>query len=97
MPTASARLTVSAPPSPARATREPPFHSTASGPAERYFLMKQVKIIDQGMGKGKPAYDLMIPTTWQFKGWVNFGAAEGGCFADMVRRRRRRKKRRQLD
>jgi hypothetical protein len=44
--------------------------------------MKQVKIIDQGMGKGMPAYDLMIPTTWQFKGWVTFGGAEGGCFAD---------------
>ena len=54
----------------------------ASGPAERYFMMKQVKIIDQGMGQGKPAYDLMIPTTWQFKGWVNVGVAEGGCFAD---------------
>ena len=24
----------------------------------------------------------MIPTTWQFKGWVNAGDAEGGCFAD---------------
>jgi hypothetical protein len=45
--------------------------------------MRQVKIIDQGMGKGMPAYDLMVPTTWQFKGWVNFGAAEGGCYADM--------------
>ncbi len=44
--------------------------------------MKQVKIIDQALGQGKPAYDLMIPTTWQFKGWVNIGAAEGGCFAD---------------
>jgi hypothetical protein len=44
--------------------------------------MKQVKIIDQGLGQGKPAYDLMIPTTWDFKGWVNVGVAEGGCFGD---------------
>src|ERR1019366_2841244 len=79
--------TVSAPPAPDPPS--PPVHreshsspTDASGPAQRYFLMKQVKIIDQGMGKGKPAYDLMIPTTWQFKGWVTFGGAEGGCFAD---------------
>ena len=74
--------TVSAPPSPAA---QRPSHSsttTASGSAERYFLMKQEKIIDQGLGQGRPAYDLMIPTTWQFKGWVNINAAEGGCFAD---------------
>ncbi len=56
--------------------------NTPAGPAGRYFLMKQVKIIDQGLGQGKPAYDLMIPTTWQFKGWVNVHVAEGGCFAD---------------
>jgi hypothetical protein len=62
-----------------------PSHTTTTppGPGDRYFLMKQVKIIDQGMGQGRPAYDLMIPTTWQFKGWVNFGKAEGGCFADL--------------
>jgi hypothetical protein len=49
---------------------------------QNYFLMKQVKIIDQGLGQGKPAYDLMIPKDWQFKGWVNIGVAEGGCFGD---------------
>ena len=69
-------------PSPAAQRESHPSTTTASGPAERYFLMKQVKIIDQGLGQGRPAYDLMIPTTWQFKGWVNVGAAEGGCFAD---------------
>jgi hypothetical protein len=74
--------TVSPPPSPAARRESHPSTTAASGPSERYFLMKQVKIIDQGMGKGKPAYDLMIPTTWQFKGWVTFGGAEGGCFAD---------------
>jgi hypothetical protein len=74
--------TVSAPPSPAGQRENHSSPTAASGPAERYFLMKQVKIIDQGMGQGRPAYGLMIPTTWQFKGWVNVGAAEGGCFAD---------------
>jgi len=44
--------------------------------------MKRVQIIDQAAGQGRPAYSLMIPTTWQFKGWVNVGVAEGGCFAD---------------
>jgi len=56
--------------------------TAASDASGHYFLMKQVKIIDQGLGQGRPAYDLMIPTTWQFKGWVNVGVAEGGCFAD---------------
>jgi len=44
--------------------------------------MKQVKIIDQGLGQGKPAYDLMIPKDWQFKGAVNVNEAPGGCFGD---------------
>lgn len=59
-----------------------PAATSATGPGERYFLMKQVKIIDQGAGQGRTAYDLMVPTTWQFKGWVNVGVAEGGCYAD---------------
>ena len=57
-----------------------PSKSAVSG--EHYFLMKQVKIIDQGMGQGKPAYDLMIPKDWQFKGAVNVHEAEGGCLGD---------------
>jgi Cysteine rich repeat len=57
-----------------------PTASTVSG--EHYFLMKQVKIIDQALGQGKPAYDLMIPKDWQFKGAVNVHEAEGGCFGD---------------
>jgi len=44
--------------------------------------MKKVKIIDQGLGQGKPAYDLMIPKDWQFKGAVNTNEAQGGCFGD---------------
>jgi hypothetical protein len=56
--------------------------AAAAAASDHYFLMKQVKIIDQGLGQGRPAYDLMIPTTWEFKGWVNVNVAEGGCFAD---------------
>ena len=59
-----------------------PPSSTKSNSPGHYFLMKQVQLIDQGLGQGKPAYDLMIPKDWQFKGWVNVGVAEGGCFAD---------------
>jgi len=59
-----------------------PGKAAAPDASDHYFLMKQVQIIDQGQGQGRPAYDLMIPTTWQFKGWVNVGVAEGGCFAD---------------
>lgn len=55
--------------------------STASS-GDHYFVMKQVKIIDQGLGKGMPAYSLMIPKDWQFKSAVNVGVAEGGCFDD---------------
>jgi hypothetical protein len=60
---------------------EPPATTKSNSPS-RYFLMKQVQLIDQGLGQGRPAYDLMIPKDWQFKGWVNVGVAEGGCFAD---------------
>jgi len=70
-------------PSPAAPPKNPsPAPAASAAPSNRYFLMKQVKIIDQGLGQGRPAYDLLIPTTWSFKGWVNVGVAEGGCFAD---------------
>jgi pyruvate/2-oxoglutarate dehydrogenase complex dihydrolipoamide acyltransferase (E2) component len=54
-------------------------HASSTAPAvsgQNYFLMKQVKIIDQGLGQGKPAYDLMIPKDWQFKGAVNTQEAQ---------------------
>ena len=67
-----------------QATQRSSHPTTApSGAGDRYYLMKQVKIVDKSMGKEMPAYDLMIPTTWQFKGWIALGSAEGGCFADM--------------
>jgi Cysteine rich repeat len=53
--------------------------------AGSYLLMKQVKVIDPGMDKVQaalPAYDLLIPSDWQFMGNVVFGGARGGCFAD---------------
>jgi hypothetical protein len=55
---------------------------TASGSGKKYFLMKAVQVIDQTVSPSRPAYDLLIPTTWTFKGWVNVGDADGGCFAD---------------
>ncbi len=94
----SAASPAAAPPAPAAsstppaATANPPSTSpskqtshaspTASASGQHYFLMKQVKIIDQGLGQGKPAYDLMIPKDWQFKGAVNTHEAKGGCFGD---------------
>jgi len=73
-----------APPAAAAPKNSPPSTttSTKSSSSQHYFLMKQVQLIDQGLGNGRPAYDLMIPKDWQFKGWVNVGVAEGGCFAD---------------
>ena len=50
---------------------------TAGGPGPRYFLMKQVQLIDQHADWGKPAYHLMLPTAWQFKGWVDIGVMKG--------------------
>jgi hypothetical protein len=47
--------TTSAPSSPAVHTESHPSATTAPGPGGHYFLMKQVKIIDQGLGQGKPA------------------------------------------
>jgi hypothetical protein len=59
-----------------------PSSSASSASKENYFRMQQVKLIDQGLGNGKPAYDLMIPTDWKFRGFVNVNVADGGCFSD---------------
>jgi len=88
-PTQHADVANTPPPPPAPSTPPKPEHhnnhvtaSTASSSGKKYFLMKPVQVIDQSDGQGKPAYDLMIPSTWTFKGWVNVGDADGGCFAD---------------
>ena len=60
----------------------PVIAGTASSVGKKYFLLKPVQVIDQSDGPAKPAYDLMIPSTWTFKGWVMVGDADGGCFAD---------------
>ena len=79
---------IAAPPNPVPSPVTHVSAPTAGGAGPRYFLMKQVQLIDQHADWGKPAYHLMIPTTWQFKGWVNSGVMkgqgviEGGCFAD---------------
>jgi len=80
-PATSPSLAPSAAP-PAAPRNSPPTTTTKSNPSDHYFLMKPVQLNDQGLGQGRPAYDLMIPKDWQFKGWVNVGVAEGGCFAD---------------
>jgi hypothetical protein len=77
-----AGTTTSAPSSPAAHRKSQPSTTTAPGTRGNYLLMKQVKIIDPSIGQGIPAYDLLIPTTWQFQGGVKIGGAEGGCFAD---------------
>jgi hypothetical protein len=59
-----------------------PSSTPSPAASDHYLRMKQVQIIDQGMNK-LPAVDLMIPTTWQFQGDVRWGAALGGCFADL--------------
>ena len=67
----------------AQAAAAPAAAAAAPGVTAHYFRMKQVQIIDETQQQPKPAYDLMIPTTWQFKGAVNMGEAQGGCFADL--------------
>jgi cysteine rich repeat protein len=60
-------------------------HAAKESPGS-FLRMKQVQIIDQGMDKVQaplPAFDLMIPSAWNFKGNVAFGGGQGGCFSDM--------------
>jgi hypothetical protein len=59
-----------------------PTPTAAPDVSAHYFRMKQVEIIDHTQQQPQPAYDLMIPTAWQFKGAVNVGESQGGCFAD---------------
>jgi len=54
----------------------------SDGATDRFFRMKQVKVLDSGNNQA-PAIDLMIPSAWQFHGEVRWGGAIGGCFADL--------------
>jgi len=61
-----------------------PHAAASDAAAGSYLRMKQVQIVDQGMGKVQaalPAMDLLIPSTWDFKGGVAPNTTEG-CFAD---------------
>ncbi|HEY3729910.1 MAG TPA: cysteine rich repeat-containing protein [Steroidobacteraceae bacterium] len=70
-------------PTPAAATPTKATTATTSS-ATRYQRMKQVTIVDKGMSSnGVPAIDLLIPYDWTFKGAVNFGGGQGGCFEDL--------------
>ncbi len=56
-------------------------HDTGS-----YLRLKQVQIIDPGMDKVQaalPAFDLLVPSAWNFKGNVVFGGGKSGCLADL--------------
>src|SRR5450432_1007852 len=82
-PSAAAKpASAAAPPSPAPGRTA---HAVKDAPGA-FLRMKRVQIIDQGMDKVQaplPAFDLMIPSAWNFKGNVAFGGGQGGCFADM--------------
>jgi hypothetical protein len=69
---------------PASSATASPIKSGGGSGQDRYFVMKQVAMNDASFrqGQGGAAYTLMVPTTWQFKGWVNANVAEYGCFAD---------------
>jgi hypothetical protein len=61
-------------------------HTLKHASSDSYLRMKQVQIIDQGMEKVQgalPAFDLLIPSDWTFKGNVVFGGGKGGCFSDI--------------
>jgi hypothetical protein len=60
----------------------PPAPSAAvQSTSGHYFLMKRVQIEDDG-NKVPAAVDVMIPTSWQFKGTIRPMGGMGGCFAD---------------
>ncbi len=49
----------------------------------RNYKMKQVQIIDKSSDKPNTvAYNLLIPPTWKFDGFVAAGAGTSGCFFD---------------
>ncbi len=63
-----------------------PTSAAKSGAPGAYLLMKQVDVIDPGaqnIQAAQPAYHLLVPTTWTFKGTIIFGGGKGGCFADL--------------
>jgi hypothetical protein len=73
-------------PSPATAPSAPDRHASADATAskgDRYYKMKQVQIIDKSSDKPNTvAYNLMIPATWHFDGFVAAGAGTSGCLSD---------------
>jgi len=87
----AAPLPPAAPPAklPAAASSPPPRRTSPadnSAPGS-YLRMKKVQITDPGAANvyaSMPAIDLLIPSTWQFKGAVIFGGGQGGCFSDLM-------------
>ena len=80
---ANDRTSATTSPAPAGVQGAAAAHDARAG---AYLRMKQVQIIDQGMDKVQtalPAFDLLIPSAWNFKGNVVFGGGKSGCFSDL--------------
>jgi len=83
-PVAATRA-VSAP----KANADKASHASPASPADAagsYLLMKKVSVNGPGPDAAHPtqtAFDVMIPSTWNFTGNVTLGGGKGGCFADL--------------
>lgn len=83
-PAAAKASAPAATPQPSHPAKAVTASAVAAAPTsgQKYFVMKPVQVIDESDGPAKPAYDLMVPSAWTFKGWVKVADADGGCFAD---------------
>ncbi len=57
-----------------------------TGDSGSYLTMKKVQITGTGLDaahQSVPAFDLMIPSTWNIKGGVSFGGSPSGCYSDI--------------
>jgi hypothetical protein len=83
-PSAAPRSAGTPKPAPQMPTRTSPA-SPADAPGS-YLLMKKVSVTGPGPDAAHPtqtAFDVMVPSTWNFTGNVTLGGGKGGCFADL--------------
>jgi hypothetical protein len=77
---------VNSDPAPAATPSAQESHASAAATASKgyhNYKMKQVQIIDKSSDKPNTvAYNLLIPATWKFDGFVAAGAGTSGCFSD---------------
>ena len=86
-PDASGGFPAAAPTSNSVAAPSRRSSTTASDAPGSYLRMKKAQVADPGAANvyaAMPAMDLLIPSTWEFKGTVNFGGGKGGCFSDLM-------------